>query len=255
MKRIFLCLILVVVMLGTLACKDIDPNAATNQEAINSGESASEEENPFKRDFRVQFEFKSRYSPETKESYVVAGEHARIPIGYSVIISVPEDVEKTYKVVITSKQGADRLEGTYQTSPETWKNEYNEHTIMVDDLRHVVKTYAEALESNCQVFDMTDGEKLVYEGAATVMALEARALELINLEIKETTISAEVTHYDDMRYEWLMDSSGALQLAPQTGDKGWSSEGFIKDEETRIAVTIYDELGRFNNFLYIYPKN
>jgi hypothetical protein len=230
-------------LLGLAGCKgndDVTESAAPGMDA--------------EKKIRVQFSYSARYSQETKAFYVVTGEHARIPIGYNVIISVPKDELRKFKVIITPKSGADPLEGVYETSAETFNKDYKEHVIMINDLRHVYSVYAKEAEASCQVYDVTDKKTLIFEGTAMVEALEARELELIALEVKDTTISAEVTHYNDMKYEWRMDNSGANQLPPQKGDMGWSSEGFVRREDTNIAVTIYDDQGRFNNFLFIYPQ-
>ncbi len=230
----------IAVLLLITGCKDTDTAPGSTDQADQK--------------MRVQFSYSGRYSQQTGSSYVVAGEHARISIGYNVIINVPGNISRTFKVVITPKAGAEPLEGIYETSADTYNKDYGEHILMIDDLRHIYSVYSPELEASCSVYDITDQETLIFEGQATIAALEARALDIISLDVKETTLSVAVTHYDDMRYEWRMDTSGANQLPPTSGDMGWSSEGFILREDTNIGVTIYDELGRFNNFLFIYPK-
>jgi len=185
----------------------------------------------------------------------VAGEHAHIPVGYDVIINAPGDADRKFKVVITPREGADRIEGVYETSDETYNKDFDEHVIMVEDLRHLYSLYAPNLEATCQVYDVTASETFVFEGTATVPALEARELELVSLDVKASSVSAAVTHHSDMEYEWRMNTSNDLSLPPSKREAwGWSSESFSLDDETEIAVSLYDAQGRFNNFLFIYPE-
>lgn len=254
MKRNYWVILLVLMFLLATGCKDQSGNDSELGEQAQASDTEQVTEESVEDAIKVQFSYASRYAQKLNEFYVIAGEHASIPIGYNVIISAPGDENRKFKVVITPAAGADPIEGFYETSDETYDKDYNEHLIMVDDLRHVYTIYAPTLEANCKVYEMTASETVVYDGAATVPAIEARELELINLEVTDNTVSASVTHYKDMVYEWRMNKQNDLALPPQSGDMGWSSEGFNRDEDTEVAVTIYDEQGRFNNFLFIYPK-
>lgn len=243
---IFAVLVLLFSMTG---CSDSDQSAEPQV-----GEPEQVSEAPADREVKVQFSYEGRYAPDLNEFYVVAGEHAHIPVGYDVIISAPGDADRKFKVVITPREGADQIEGIYETSDETYDKDFDEHVIMIKDLRHLYSQYAPNLEATCQVYDVTAAETLVFEGTATMPALEARELELLSLDVKASTVSAAVTHHADMEYEWRMNSSNDLSLAPQSGSLGWSSESFSLDDETEIAVSLYDAQGRFNNFLFIYPE-
>jgi len=243
---IFLILSLLLLMIG---CNDSGQSAEPQ-----GSETEQVSDDPMDKEVEVQFSYASRYASALNEFYVVAGEHASIPIGYDVIISVPGNEDRKFKVVITPRAGAAPIEGLYETSADTYNKDYNEHVIMVDDLRHIYSIYAPTLEASCQVYDATTSETLIFEGTASVSALEARELELLSLEVRETSVSAAVTHHDDMEYEWRMNTRNDLSIPTQSGAMGWSSEGFLLDDETEIAVSIYDEQGRFNNFLFIYPE-
>jgi hypothetical protein len=248
-SKFWVILLILSLLLLVTGCNDSDKSA---EPQVSETDQVSE--NPADKEVKVQFSYAARYARELNEFYVVAGKHARIPIRYDVIITAPGNEDRKFKVVITPREGADPIEGIYETSAETFNKDYNEHLIMVDDLRQIYSIYAPTLEASCQVYDITTSEDLIFEGTASVPALEARELELLSLEVKETSVSATVTHHEDMEYEWRMNTRNDLALAPQSGSMGWSSEGFLLDDETEIAVTIYDEQGRFNNFLFVYPK-
>lgn len=248
-SKVWVILAVLVLLVLVTGCSDSDLNAEPQ-----AGETEQVSEAPADREVKVQFSYEGRYAPDLNEFYVVAGEYAHIPVGYDVIISAPGDADRKFKVVITPREGADRIEGIYETSDETYNKDFDEHVIMVEDLRHLYSLYAPNLEATCQVYDVTAAESLVFEGTATVPALEARELELLSLDVKESSVAAAVTHHADMEYEWRMNTSNDLSLPPQSGSLGWSSESFSLDDETEIAVSLYDEQGRFNNFLFIYPN-
>lgn len=243
MKKWICAMLAIVLMLTITACKAEDSSGFAGDDFSGDG------------NIQVQFDYKTRYSVEADDYYVIAGEYAKISTGYNILIIVPKKQHRKFKVVIEPKTGAEVLEGYYETNDENYDNSFKEHVIDVDDLKHIYKVYSPELEATCRVYDITDGETLIFEESRTAKAVEARRLELVSLDVGPNVISAEVTHYPDMRYEWRMNKDGDLQLEPSSGTLGWSSEGFILYDDTDIGVTLYDELGRLNTYLSVYSND
>lgn len=266
-------LVLAILVLGlSLLISGCRPEASEVEEATTAkaqdqvqdqGEAQGTDESL--KPIRVQFSFSPRYAPDNSEPYAVVGEFAKIPIGFNVIMVSPGNTARKYRVLI-SPMGSDVvLEGVYETSEATYNKDFDEHTVMATDLKHLYTTYAETVTATCVVYDITEeeassasegtGGKVIFEGEAAVAGVEARKLEIAELNVGENVIDVAVTAYPDMKYEWRMNKDNEYALAPQSGDMGWNRESFGNDEDTEIAVTIYDERGRFNNFLYVYPKD
>lgn len=227
----------------------------SNTEQASEQESSEATQATDDRPIRVQFSFSPRYAPDNSEPYVVVGEYAKIPIGFNVFITSPGDIPHKYKIILRPMGSDSTIEAFYETSEATYNKDFDEHTVMSTDLKYLFNQYKQTITATCTVYDITEGEVVIFEGEASVPGVEAKKLEIAELNIRENTIDVAVTAYPDMKYEWRMNLDNELALTPQTGDMGWYRESFSNNEDTQISVTLYDDRGRFNNFLFVYPKN